>query len=280
MNRPTPPPTPSPDPAPSPGPADGPLPAAPAPAGGTVDPQVFSNRYRVLGRLGKGGLGEVLLAFDQDSGRQVALKIMRGDRDDPRRRRRFFAEALITSQLQHPGIVPVYSVHMDEHFYTMRPIGGNSLGRILRLLRRKDKAATEAYPLSRLVDIIISVAQAVGYAHHRGVIHGDLKPHNLMIGDYGEVLTLDWGLARLPKHLPADAISAAPLRLDALMHSTLNNPSEGLSDDHLPAGSPTTDSVNEADTVDIFERQDTADSGRLPSGSHAGPSSASTRNFV
>ncbi|MGH7145998.1 MAG: protein kinase domain-containing protein [Planctomycetota bacterium] len=254
-------------------------PPKPADSHGTAAPnvQVFNNRYRVLGRLGKGGLGEVLLAFDEETRREVALKIMRGDLSEPRRRRRFFAEAVISAQLQHPGIVPIYTIHSDEHFYTMRPISGNSLGRILRLLRRKDKAAGDSYPLSRLLDILIQVAQAVGYAHHRGVVHGDLKPHNIMIGDYGEVLTLDWGLARLPKHLPADIAPASALRVDALVQSTLSQSASGATVDDITAPGE----VTEADTVELFDRHETADSSRLgAAGAGSARSSISARSLA
>lgn len=239
----------------------------------------FQTRYQVLGRLGRGGLGEVLLAFDNETRREVALKIMRGELTDARRRRRFFAEALISSQLQHPGIVPIYTIHDDEHFYTMRPIRGYSLARVLRMLKRKDRATLDSFPLSRLVDILIQVAQAVGYAHHRGVVHGDLKPHNIMIGDYGEVLTLDWGLARLPKHLPADAAATAPLRVDALAQASAAITSDGKIDiDAVAAGGG---EVNEADTVDLFEqRPEGIDSGRLPATSGPSHSSVSTRTFA
>ncbi|MFC1853104.1 SUMF1/EgtB/PvdO family nonheme iron enzyme, partial [candidate division CSSED10-310 bacterium] len=159
--------------------------------------------FLLKGEIGRGGFGSVLLARELAAKRDVALK-----RFDPDRKKgdtvdcweRFVEEAYITAQLQHPGIVPIYTIAPDREgriFYTMRPIEGQPLHKILEKLKDGDKKAEKEFPLRRLAQIMLSVCQTMFFAHERGVIHRDLKPANIIVGNYGDVLVIDWGLAKV-----------------------------------------------------------------------------------
>ncbi len=155
----------------------------------------------VKGEIGHGGMGTVFLAREKSATRDVALKVLATERDgdDRRDRTRFVEEARVTAQLQHPGIVPVYHIGegpQGRPYYTMRPIEGRTLRAVLDDLRGDEPAARDRFGLRRLVQVFQSVCQAVRFAHDRGVIHRDLKPSNVVVGDYGEVLVIDWGLAK------------------------------------------------------------------------------------
>jgi prepilin-type processing-associated H-X9-DG protein len=148
-------------------------------------------RYDVRGEQGRGGLGLVLRAHDRELGRDVAVKelLTRGNSSELR----FFREALITSRLEHPGIVPVHEAGRwsdGTPFYTMKLVGGRSLHELLAQQRTLE---------GRLAFLpnVIAVADAIAYAHDRGVIHRDLKPSNVMVGDFGETIVIDWGLAKV-----------------------------------------------------------------------------------
>jgi serine/threonine-protein kinase len=143
---------------------------------------------------GKGGMGQVWLAHDHGLGRRVALKEMRPElADQEEARRRFLLEAQVTSQLQHPGIVPVYEV-LDSGqgpFYTMRFVEGRTLAQAVADYHRQPTPAA----LHDLLAVFVQVCQTLAYAHSRGVVHRDLKPANVVVGSFGEVVLLDWGLA-------------------------------------------------------------------------------------
>src|SRR5205823_702871 len=105
-----------------------------------------------------------------------------------------------TGQLEHPNIVPVHDLALNEHgqpYYTMKLVKGSTLKDILQFLVQGDAAAIAKYPLAALLTIFQKVCDAVAFAHARGVIHRDLKPANIMVGEYGEVLLMDWGLAKV-----------------------------------------------------------------------------------
>jgi serine/threonine protein kinase len=165
--------------------------------------QPESSRYTLTRMHAEGGLGRVWLAHDRDLHRGVALKEIRPDRaPNPEMWRRFLKEAQITGQLEHPNIVPVYELARrredDQPFYTMRFVRGQSLrGAIQEFhLHRADKPL-ERLSLQSLLGAFLKVCDAIAYAHSRGVVHRDLKPENVVLGGYGEVLVLDWGLAKL-----------------------------------------------------------------------------------
>ena len=159
----------------------------------------YIGEYRVLQRLGSGGMGEVFLAYDEALSRHIALKRVRPDRSAEELRRRFDVEARVTALLQHPSIIPVYdwSNHESGAFYTMRPVEGVTFAQLLERLRQEPSEERRDWPTARLVRLFLQAANAVAYAHSQGVIHRDLKPSNIMLGPFEEVLVLDWGMAKI-----------------------------------------------------------------------------------
>jgi eukaryotic-like serine/threonine-protein kinase len=167
---------------------------------GTLSPGDESReRYTLTHLHAKGGMGRVWLARDGALGRQIALKELRPDQtDNSIVCSRFLYEAKITAQLEHPGIVPVYELgEGDAPYYTMRFVRGRTLSEAIRAYHKK-RAAGEADSVGRveLLTAFVNVCHAVAYAHSRGIIHRDLKGQNVVLGDFGEVMVLDWGLAK------------------------------------------------------------------------------------
>lgn len=175
----------------------------------TVDvpfPETSSSGDRVTlkGLHSSGGMGQVWVAYDRVLGREIALKELRADRADSiRSRERFHREAQLTGQLEHPGIVPVYEFHNDEAghrcYYTMRFVRGRTLTEVIRQYheqRRVEQKAGLNSELLALLNVFVSICQTIAYAHSRNVIHRDLKGDNVILGDFGEVIVLDWGLAK------------------------------------------------------------------------------------
>jgi serine/threonine-protein kinase len=160
----------------------------PAPAG---EP----GRYQLVGEIARGGMGAVLKGRDTDLGRDVAVKVLLdAHKDKVELLQRFVEEAQVGGQLQHPGIVPVYELGQfpdRRPFFAMKLVKGRTLSKLLR------ERPSPAADLPRFVQIFAQVCQAVGYAHARGVIHRDLKPANVMVGSFGEVQVMDWGLAKV-----------------------------------------------------------------------------------
>ena len=160
-------------------------------------------RYEKIRVLGTGGLGRVWLARDSLLGREVALKELRDDRPaGPGIVRRFLEEAKITSLMEHPAIVPIYDLVEEDGerrlpTYTMRALVGRTLALAVEAYHRRS-ASKPADPLEfrGLLDALTAVCRAVAYAHSRGVLHRDLKGANVILGDFGEVFVIDWGLAK------------------------------------------------------------------------------------
>ncbi len=147
-------------------------------------------RYQVLGEIGRGGMGVVYKGRDKDLGRDVALKVLRADlAEEPTVVQRFVEEAQVGGQLQHPGIVPIYGLGLQDGrpYFAMKLIKGETLASLL-------EGGTKG---SELIRVFERVAQTVAYAHSRGVIHRDLKPSNVMVGAFGEVQVVDWGFAKV-----------------------------------------------------------------------------------
>ncbi|MEY3214275.1 MAG: hypothetical protein RIT28_4756, partial [Pseudomonadota bacterium] len=163
-------------------------------------------RHLPLGVLGRGGAGEVRRVLDRSLGRIIAMKVLRPDqRQNAGMITRFLREAQIIAQLQHPGIVPVYELCRlpnDEGWaISMAEVKGESFAALLRRFHadRPEGPLPEEHggvSLRRVVEVIRAVCEAVGFAHSQGVIHRDLKPDNIMVGSYGQVYVIDWGLAR------------------------------------------------------------------------------------
>ena len=158
-------------------------------------------RFRILRFHREGGLGRVYVARDEELGREVALKEIRPDKvAEADLRGRFVLEAEINGGLEHPGIVPVYSLGTYDDgrpFYAMRFVEGDSLKEAIESYHkehpRPDPTAVE---FRKLLGRFIDVCEAIAFAHSKGVLHRDLKPHNVMLGRYGETLLIDWGLAK------------------------------------------------------------------------------------
>ena len=154
-----------------------------------------TGRYQLLGEIARGGMGAILKGRDVDLGRDLAVKvILEEHRDDPEMVRRFVEEAQIGGQLQHPGIVPVHELGRfpDGRLYiAMKLVRGRTLAALLEARETPDDDRT------RFLSIFEQVCQTMAYAHSRGVIHRDLKPSNVMVGSFGEVQVMDWGLAKV-----------------------------------------------------------------------------------
>ena len=150
----------------------------------------------------RGGLGQVLVARQEELDRRVALKRIRPDKLLPAARRRFVREAAIMARLQHPGIVPIYGLGQDDDgpFYTMPFIEGRTLEEAIRQFHRDEARGSDpgrrSMEFRSLLQRSVAVCETIAYAHDQGVVHRDLKPSNIMLGPYGETLVMDWGLAK------------------------------------------------------------------------------------
>jgi serine/threonine-protein kinase len=175
----------------------------------------IAGRYDLNDRIARGGMGIVYRAHDRLLNRTVAVKVMRSRfMDRPDLLRRFLAEARINGRLQHPGVVPVYEVGTlsdTRPFIAMKLIEGQTLSRMMR------QRTTPADNLAHYLKIFESLCQTVAYAHRQGVIHRDLKPDNVMVGEFGEVQVMDWGLAKFLN--PADAVAPTPDGFEAVEKS-------------------------------------------------------------
>ncbi len=159
---------------------------------------LHDKKYDIGGIITQGGMGAILDAQEKLLRRKVAMKVMlsSGSQEELVR---FIEEAQITGQLEHPNIVPVHELGVDEQeqvFYTMKLVRGVTLLDVLQGLDKGDAATIAKYPVAELLTIFQKVCDAIAFAHSKGVIHRDLKPANIMLGEYGEVLVMDWGLAR------------------------------------------------------------------------------------
>ncbi len=158
-------------------------------------------RYEMRDRLGEGGMGEVYLCADHRVGRDIAMKVIRAERGGHAdARTRFVREARVQGQLEHPSIVPVYDLGRDANgsaYFTMRRVRGKTFEQVLEELRDGIGATAREWTRHKLLTAFASVCLATDFAHARGVLHRDLKPDNIMLGDFGEVYVLDWGLAKV-----------------------------------------------------------------------------------
>jgi len=165
----------------------------------------FAERYADMGSIASGSMGEIRRVYDHQLERTVAMKVLGPDLiDDGAFQRRFAREATITAGLQHPGIMPVYDrgyLPDGRPWFTMREVTGETLAHKIERFHRGPEGLlnhedVDEITQRRLVEALLRVCEAMTYAHHEEVAHRDLKPHNIMVGPFGEVLVLDWGLAR------------------------------------------------------------------------------------
>ena len=193
--------------------------------------------YEQQALLGRGGMGEVYLCHDHRIGREVAMKVIRTERGSHEElRTRFIREARVQGQLEHPAVVPVYDLGEKpngEIYFAMKRIRGVSLDEVLSGLRAEHPDLVARFSRRRLLAAFSNICLAIDFAHQRGVLHRDLKPGNIMLGDFGEVYVLDWGLARvggtdsneplprIPRPVAAEREAAAPQTIDGQVMGTL-----------------------------------------------------------
>jgi serine/threonine-protein kinase len=156
-------------------------------------------RYQKVRKLGAGGMGEVALVEDRDIGRPVAVKRLLPSENSAGALARFVDEVRIVGRLEHPNIVPIHDVGVDEqgdYFFVMKYVEGETLEHVIERLRAHDTEYLEAYDMVRRTEIFMSLLRALAYAHSKGILHRDVKPANIMVGRFGEVVLMDWGVAR------------------------------------------------------------------------------------
>jgi eukaryotic-like serine/threonine-protein kinase len=156
-------------------------------------------RFDRVRTLGEGAMGQVELARDNDIRRTVAVKRMHTVEATPAALLRFADEVRVVGQLEHPSIVPIYDVGRDEDgqvYLVMKHLDGETMEDVIEKLRAGDPQYVERFTIEQRVHLFLSVLDAIRYAHARGILHRDLKPANIMIGPYGEVTVMDWGIAK------------------------------------------------------------------------------------
>jgi tetratricopeptide (TPR) repeat protein len=176
-------------------------------------------KYQLFGEIARGGMGAVLKAHDPALGRELALKVLlERHKDEPELVRRFLEEAQIGGQLQHPGIVPVYDLgaFADRRpFFAMKLVKGRTLAALLA------ERPVPSGDLPKFLGVFEQVCQTMAYAHARGVIHRDLKPSNVMVGSFGEVQVMDWGLAKvLPRGGATDEFPPPTADTESVVQTT------------------------------------------------------------
>lgn len=168
-------------------------------------PRFDTERYELEGEVARGGMGAILRIHDRQLDRRLAMKVLL-DREEPQDAEarqlahqllaRFLEEAQVTSQLDHPGVVPVHELGLDQHgkvWFTMRLVKGRTAGEVFAESHR----GAPDWPQVRALEVILKVCDTMAYAHEKGVLHRDLKPANVMVGRFGEVYVMDWGLAKV-----------------------------------------------------------------------------------
>jgi serine/threonine protein kinase len=183
-----------------------------------------SRHYKVGREIAKGGMGRILEAEDTGLHRTVAMKVMLGNDASGEAQQRFTREAEVLARLEHPNIVPIHELGRDERgqaFYTMKMVKGQTLQQIIDSLRADDADTLADYTLDRLLAVSRKICDAIAFAHYHQVIHRDLKPDNIMVGEFGEVLVMDWGLAKILTEeagkFQSEAKQTAPVDLTAVL---------------------------------------------------------------
>ncbi|MCH2106229.1 MAG: bifunctional serine/threonine-protein kinase/formylglycine-generating enzyme family protein [Planctomycetes bacterium] len=230
-----------------------------------LDPE---RRLEVQGEMARGGMGAVLSVFDRNLRRQMAMKVMlkQEELEGPLSAGpmgRFLDEAQITGQLEHPGIVPVHELGIDPDgrvYFTMKLVQGEELADVFRRAWERE----EGWSTTRVLSLFLRVCEAMSYAHSRGVIHRDLKPANVMVGAFGEVYVMDWGLARIQGQEDSAAGELAPAEMSEVVRSDRQDLRDELPDSSIltvegsimgtPAFMPPEQARGEIDEMD--ERSD------------------------
>ena len=192
-----------------------------------------NERYHNRNVIGSGGMKIVLQTDDLNVGRSIAMAISKDA--SPEKQLRFLEEARITASLEHPNIVPVHDIGRGRSgvpYFTMKLVRGLTLEQIIDGLRKNDPGLQKRFPLHARLEIFLKVCDAIAFAHSRGIIHLDLKPDNIQVGEYGEVLVLDWGIARRVGDVEPD-IPASP-KLSASAGVTMDGVIRGTPDYMAP----------------------------------------------
>ena len=189
----------------------------------TANPDFSSTKYQLVKELARGGMGTVYLARDPELDRELAIKVLNTPEVDPETSARMIREAQIIARLEHPGIVPVHDVGVladGRVYYAMKLVRGNRL----------DEYSETHKSIKDRLRKFQAACDAVAFAHAHGVVHRDLKPQNIMIGSFGEVLVLDWGVAKLMRPNAAVSLEAETLRIkprSAQQQKNLGDTSQG-----------------------------------------------------
>lgn len=158
-------------------------------------------RYRDFEPLTQGGEAILRTCVDENLGRTVVMKTLQPQFQNLETyQKRFLREARVTAQIPHPATIPVYELSRDSDgnaYFTMKKLGGTDLSEILDRIAAGDQETAARYPMDSLINVLLHCCQCLAYAHDQGVVHRDMKPANIMIGDYGEIMVLDWGLAKV-----------------------------------------------------------------------------------
>jgi serine/threonine protein kinase len=173
-----------------------------------ADPDFSSTKYRIVKELARGGMGIVYMAEDPELNREIAIKVLSTPEVTADMARRILREAQIIARLEHPGIVPVHDVGRltdGRVFYAMKFVRG----------KRLDEYATQIDSIKDRLRKFKAACDAVAFAHAHGVVHRDLKPQNIMIGSFGEVLVLDWGIAKILRDAPSSPSEANTMKFPA-----------------------------------------------------------------
>jgi eukaryotic-like serine/threonine-protein kinase len=190
-------------------------------------------RYQLQGEIARGGMGAIIRGRDVDLGRELAIKVLlESHQGNPEVVRRFVEEAQIGGQLQHPGVVPVYELGTfpdRRPYFAMKLVKGRTLAALLR------ERTGPAQDLSRFLGILEQTCYTVAYAHARGVIHRDLKPSNVMVGSFGEVQVMDWGLAKVLTQGGIADLAATQAVQETVVTTVRSGPAR--TDDESQAGS-------------------------------------------
>ncbi len=212
--------------------ADSEQPSANGPVTGPSS-ELWSKKIRSAEEIGRGGMATIVRGTDVMLHRELALKVSPFDRKATSNEMvaRFIEEAQITAQLEHPNVVPVHELGVDPEgraYFSMKLVRGRSLEEILEHRKMGDTKTRSEFGLRQLLDIFLNVCQAMEYAHARGVIHRDLKPANIMVGGFGEVLVMDWGVAKLiePARGSADLVATEVAAALEAARSDVASPSE------------------------------------------------------
>jgi len=196
-------------------------------------------RYKLVSQIGEGGSGIIYKASEQSFERDLAIKVLKEKfRKNPLAIRRFLREAKTTAELEHPSIVSVHELGYSEDygcFFTMQKITGESLQTILNILLQGDKRLRKKYNYIKLMEIFIKICQGIAYAHSKKIIHRDLKPENIIVGRFGQVLIIDWGLAKRMTKNPTKKTDKNEANLDdtsdvsKTVHGTINGTPTNMS---------------------------------------------------